>query len=115
MPTIHAADFDTTPDDVLDELAEVLLDLLGRLRTVLDAPPFSVALHAGPHDGSHAADYHWHWEVVPLVGQELGMEWATGIVSNPIPPEAAADTLRRARDAAPRSGATRASGPGRAT
>ena len=115
LPTTHAADFDAASDHVLEELAHVLRDLLGRLRAVLDDPPFSVALHAGPHDGSHASDYHWHWEVVPLVGQELGMEWATGIVSNPIPPEAAADALRRALGSEPVPEATRATAPGRAT
>lgn len=96
VPTTHAADFDGTSDAMLRDLATLLLDLLARLRRTLDDPPYSVALHAGPHDGSHGADYHWHWEIVPLVGQELGMEWATGIVSNPVPPETAADALRRA-------------------
>jgi UDPglucose--hexose-1-phosphate uridylyltransferase len=96
VPSRHGPDFWTTPDEALGALATLLVDVTGRLRRALDDPPFSVALHAGPLDGSHAADYHWHWEIVPLVGQELGMEWATGIVSNPVPPEAAADLLRRA-------------------
>jgi UDPglucose--hexose-1-phosphate uridylyltransferase len=99
LPQSHSADFDALPDDALPELAALLLDLLARLRRVLDDPPYSVALHAGPLDGSRHADYHWHWEIVPLVGQELGMEWATGIVSNPVPPETAAHALRRAGDA----------------
>jgi hypothetical protein len=80
----------------LGELAALLVDVVGRLRRLLDDPPYSVALHTGPLDGSRQTDYHWHWEIVPLVGQELGMEWATGIVSNPVPPEAAADALRHA-------------------
>jgi UDPglucose--hexose-1-phosphate uridylyltransferase len=96
LPTLHNPDFGTIGDDTLTELAGLLVDVVGRLRRLLDDPPYSVALHTGPLDGSHHADYHWHWEVVPLVGQELGMEWATGIVSNPVPPEAAADALRRA-------------------
>jgi UDPglucose--hexose-1-phosphate uridylyltransferase len=96
LPNAHDSDFGAIADDALPELAGLLLDLLGRLRRVLDDPPYSVALHAGPLDGSRSADYHWHWEIVPLVGQELGMEWATGIVSNPVPPETAAYTLRAA-------------------
>jgi len=96
LPTRHAADFDAARDDELAALAHVLVDVLRRLRRVLDDPPYSVALHAGPFDGLHHADYHWHWEIVPLLGLELGMEWATGIFSNPVPPETAADTLRRA-------------------
>jgi UDPglucose--hexose-1-phosphate uridylyltransferase len=96
LPAVHGADYGAVADDTLQELADLLVDVLGRLRRGLENPPYSVALHLGPLDGSHQADYHWHWEIVPLVGQELGMEWATGIVANPIPPETAADVLRRA-------------------
>lgn len=96
LPTRHGPDFAAVEDDTLAGMAELLVDLVGRLRRLLDDPPYSVALHTGPLDGSRETDYHWHFEIVPLVGQELGMEWATGIVSNPVPPEAAADALRRA-------------------
>jgi UDPglucose--hexose-1-phosphate uridylyltransferase len=55
-------------------------------------------LHAGALDGSDRAEFHWHWEIVPHLGHELGMEWATGIFSNPVAPE---DAARRLRDALP--------------
>jgi UDPglucose--hexose-1-phosphate uridylyltransferase len=100
VPSHHAADFGAAADDELGALGTLLVDVLGRLRRALDDVPYSVALHSGPLDGRHHAEYHWHWEIVPLVGQELGMEWATGIVSNPVPPETAADALRRAGVAA---------------
>jgi UDPglucose--hexose-1-phosphate uridylyltransferase len=96
IPAHHEAGFGGIADEALLELGALLIDLVGRLRRVLDDPPYSVALHAGPLDGSHHDEYHWHWEIVPLVGQELGMEWATGIVSNPVPPETAANALRHA-------------------
>src|SRR5262249_2631945 len=87
LPVRHSADFGPIADDALPDLAAILVDVVRRLRRVLDDPPYSVALHAGPFDGSSQAEFHWHWEIVPLIGQELGMEWATGIVSNPVPPE----------------------------
>jgi UDPglucose--hexose-1-phosphate uridylyltransferase len=96
LPSSHAADFGATTDDDLAVLGMLLVDVVGRLRRALDDPPYSVALHAGPLDDPHGAEFHWHWEIVPLLGHELGMEWATGIYSNPVPPEAAAETLRRA-------------------
>ena len=71
--------------------------MLARLRVALDDPPYSVVLHAGPLDGSHQADFHWHWEIVPHLGYEVGMEWATGIFSNPVAPEAAVRQLVAAR------------------
>ena len=93
-PLEHAADFGTLADGAAASLAELLVDALARLRTALADPPYSVALHAGAVDGGAQAEFHWHWEIVPHLGHELGMEWATGIFSNPVPPEEAARRLR---------------------
>ncbi len=95
-PRPHAADFGTLPDAALDDLAAMLVDALARLRRVLDDPPYSLALHAGPLGGVDQAEFHWHWEIVPHLGHELGMEWGTGIFSNPVTPEEAARRLREA-------------------
>src|SRR5438067_2460969 len=94
VPLEHAADFGTLSDGALGSLAELLVDTLARLRAALADPPYSVALHAGPLDGGAQAEFHWHWEIVPHLGHELGMEWATGIFSNPVSPEEAARQLR---------------------
>src|SRR5438445_764705 len=83
------ADFGTLPDRARLPLAELMVGALGRLRATVGDPPYSVALHAGPLDGSDEAEFHWHWEIAPHLGHELGMEWATGIFSNPVPPEEA--------------------------
>jgi UDPglucose--hexose-1-phosphate uridylyltransferase len=93
-PLRHASAFDTLSEAALRPLAELLVDVLARLRRVLDDPPYSVVLHAGPLDHGDLADFHWHWEIVPHLGHELGMEWGTGIFSNPILPEDAARELR---------------------
>jgi UDPglucose--hexose-1-phosphate uridylyltransferase len=95
-PVRHAADFGALPDRALLPLAELMVGALGRLRTTLGDPPYSVALHAAPLDGSEAAEFHWHWEIAPHLGHEVGMEWATGIFSNPVPPEEAARRLKAA-------------------
>jgi UDPglucose--hexose-1-phosphate uridylyltransferase len=97
-PSDHEADFGTATDETLAALAELLVDALARLGRTCDDPAYSVALHAGALDGSDRAEFHWHWEIVPHLGHELGMEWATGIFSNPVAPE---DAARRLRDALP--------------
>ena len=96
-PLEHGADFGALSDGALGSLAALLVDALARLRAALADPPYSVALHAGPLDGGSQAEFHWHWEIVPHLGHELGMEWATGIYSNPVPPEEAARQLRERR------------------
>jgi len=93
-PIAHAADFGPASDRSLGHLAELLVDAVARLRTALDDPPYSVALHAGPLVGTDQAEFHWHWEIIPHLTREVGMEWATGILANPIPPEEAARRLR---------------------
>jgi UDPglucose--hexose-1-phosphate uridylyltransferase len=94
VPLAHAADFGAVADQGLGRLGALLVHVLARLRAVLGDPAYGVALHSGPLDGSHAAAFHWHWEIVPLVQHVLGMEWATGVSSNPVPPETAAFSLR---------------------
>jgi UDPglucose--hexose-1-phosphate uridylyltransferase len=96
-PVQHTADFGALGDRALPPLAELVVDAMARLRTALGNPPYSVALHAAPLSGGDQAEFHWHLEVVPQLGHELGMEWATGIFSNPVPPEDAAEQLRAAR------------------
>ncbi len=93
-PTAHASSFGGVADAELMPLAEVMVDTLDRLRRTCDDPAYSIALHGGALDGSDRAEFHWHWEIVPHLGHELGMEWATGIFSNPVAPEDAARALR---------------------
>lgn len=97
-PLQHSTDFSALPDSALLPLAELLVDALARLRARLGDPPYSVVLHAGPLDGSEHAEFHWHWELVPHLGHELGMEWGTGILSCPVLPEEAAEQLRAVRE-----------------
>jgi UDPglucose--hexose-1-phosphate uridylyltransferase len=97
LPLKHAADFSSVAGRGGLPLATLLVDALARLRAALGDPPYSVALHAGPLDRSDQAEFHWHWEIVPHLGHEIGMEWATGIFSNPVPPEDAARRLREVR------------------
>jgi UDPglucose--hexose-1-phosphate uridylyltransferase len=94
MPRTHLAQYGSQTDDDLYALAALLVDVLARIRRVCDDPAYSVALHTGALDGSDGDVFHWHWEIVPHLGHERGMEWATGIIANPVPPETAAAALR---------------------
>jgi UDPglucose--hexose-1-phosphate uridylyltransferase len=95
-PVPHWADLRTLPDAALGPLAATVVDTLARLRVALADPGYSIVLHAGTLDGADGSEFHWHWEIVPHLGSTLGMEWATGIFSNPVPPEEAAAALRAA-------------------
>lgn len=97
LPRRHATDLNLLAGDHLSELASLLVDTMARLRRTLEDPPYSLVLHTGALDGTDAGEFHWHWEIVPRLGHEIGMEWATGIFSNPVAPERAAALLREGR------------------
>lgn len=104
FPRAHAADFSSSGDEDLLHLASALRDLLGRLRDVLEDPPYNLALHTAPPPhprpgrpgmwDSLALDWHWFLEIAPRLTRTAGFEWSTGFHVNPVPPEEAARYLR---------------------
>jgi UDPglucose--hexose-1-phosphate uridylyltransferase len=75
----------------------VLQRSLARLESVVPSPAYNLLLRAEPFDSFAAGYYHWHMAVLPRTTKTAGFEWSTGILVNPVPPEAAALQLRVAR------------------
>jgi UDPglucose--hexose-1-phosphate uridylyltransferase len=77
------------------------------LRKTLDDPPFNLLLITAPRPAKALAEkqiaksFHWHLQLVPRTTRPAGLELATGLNLNPLPPESAA---RRLREALGRSG-----------
>lgn len=94
LPRRHMPDFGGLSARDLPALAAIFQETMSRLRTTLRDPHFSLALHSGPLTGGRDEEFHWHWELIPHLSGELGMEWATGVYFNPIAPEDAAACLR---------------------
>lgn len=97
LPCRHLSDFGALEGALLPKLAAIFQQLMSKLRTTLHDPHFSLALHSAPLQGGSADDFHWHWELIPHLSGELGMEWATGVYFNPVAPEDAAACLRDGR------------------
>ncbi len=95
MPRRHMADFGKLDRRDLPQLAAIFQETMSKLRTTLEDPHFSLALHSGPLNGEREEEFHWHWELIPHLSGELGMEWATGVYFNPVAPEDAASCLRQ--------------------
>ncbi len=102
-PTDHVADLPGLDDDGRDGLAAVLVDVVGRLDRLFDAPmPAMLWIHQQPSDGGAWPRAHLHLHLAPwyrapatprfVAAAEVG----AGIAFNPIDPEHAADALRRA-------------------
>lgn len=102
-PTSHVADLPALDDAGRDGMATVLVDALGRLDRLFDAPmPYMLWIHQRPTDGGDWPASHVHVHVAPLL-RAAGVtrfvaagELGSGTSFNPVDPAAAAAALRRA-------------------
>ncbi len=105
LPKRHACDFAAMTQEEIADLAIVMKQALGRLKSVLDDPPYNYVLHTAPFRRNRLKagywktieeDYHWHIELIPRLTRVAGFEWGSGFYINPTPPEEAARYLRDA-------------------
>ena len=95
LPLKHQSRFDRLTDGEVESLAAALHETLRRLQATEPGCPYNLLLHTAPFDADHAASYHWHWEIVPRLAHEAGLEWGGGVHICPLSPENAAKRLRR--------------------
>lgn len=91
---INHAPFEAMPDSRIDEFAGLLKRSLGRIDLLLDFPPFNMILHSAPLKGGDFEEYHWRFEIFPVLGRLAGFELGSGMTVNICAPEEAAAALR---------------------
>ncbi|MBC7361273.1 MAG: galactose-1-phosphate uridylyltransferase [Candidatus Aminicenantes bacterium] len=102
LPLEHSAFFREITDEDSLHLAKALKQALSRLKSQLIDPAFNLVLHHAPNPqvsdkawpGIYSY-YHWHLELLPILTKVAGFELGTGFYINPVPPEVAADYLRK--------------------
>jgi len=94
LPKKHVASFGEITDGQIPPLAEVFHQVLGRLHTCLNNPPYNYIIHTAPYENKVGHFYHWHIEVLPRLSHVAGFEWGSGFYINTVPPEDAARYLR---------------------
>ncbi|MGH9437375.1 MAG: hypothetical protein ACRD22_05625, partial [Terriglobia bacterium] len=104
LPIYHHSRFETDliSWDTQLRLARFLKGILQRLESV--SPAYHLVLHTSPntnvryeHSGSWQTlqdDYHWHFEILPVVASKSKPYSLKEVYYNPLPPEAAAEQLR---------------------
>jgi UDPglucose--hexose-1-phosphate uridylyltransferase len=102
FPLDHSAFFRNLSDKESYWLAEALKQALSRLKTQLQDPAFNLVFHHAPNPQVSEkawpginSFYHWHIELMPILTKVAGFELGTGFYINPVPPEIAADYLRK--------------------
>lgn len=102
FPRAHSSDFARLDRSDYPSLARMLKQCLGKLRVLLDDPPYNLILHTAPYRHKKREsywktieeDYHWYLQISPRLTKSAGFEWGTGIHINPTPAEDAAQLLR---------------------
>ena len=93
VPRAHEADFGRATRPDIAAIAEALRQVLSRLASSLDGPPYNLVLHSAPLREQVEATYHWHWEIHPRLREIAGLELGTGLPVNPVSPEDAVEEL----------------------
>lgn len=97
MPKVHKLSYCEISKDEISDLAKILKEVLTRMKTVLNDPPYNFIIHTAPIDGEERPTYHWHMEIMPRVSRIAGFEWGTGFYLVPTPPEVAIKYLKEAK------------------
>ncbi len=100
LPRSHCADFRLAEDDEILGVGKSLRSLLNALRYINGTYGYIIGLHTAPYARESDAwktlelDYHWHFEIRPMVDPINGLSASGGFHLNPISPEHAASRLR---------------------
>jgi len=95
VPKRHESNFEAEPKERLSYCAQALKATLHRLAVALGRPAYNFMVHSNPLRDPSSPSYHWHVELMPALTQVAGFEWGSGFHINPVPPEEAAEFLRR--------------------
>jgi len=94
-PKQHRASFSWSTDGELADFAEILKQTLLRLRIGLRQPDYNFVLRSAGSGDEDVRYLHWYLVIIPKITTPAGFEIGSGIYINVLPPEQAADFLRR--------------------
>lgn len=88
--------FERITDEEKLAFAEALQKSLFAIHQGLNDPPYNFYIHTAPCDGREYPHYQWHIEILPKPSSPwAGFELSTGIEISTVPPETAAEYLRK--------------------
>jgi UDPglucose--hexose-1-phosphate uridylyltransferase len=95
LPKRHESNFEAEPKERLGLCAQALRSTVRRIGSALGGPAYNFMVHTNPLREPPSLSYHWHIELMPALTQVAGFEWGSGFHINPVPPEEAAEFLRK--------------------
>ena len=94
FPKNHSSCFGTTPDEKMDDLAEIMKGTLGKIYYGLDNPDYNYVIRSNSEDGTNLEHFHWYISIVPRISKMAGFELGSGMFINASLPEESAKFLR---------------------
>jgi UDPglucose--hexose-1-phosphate uridylyltransferase len=97
IPKKHNGKFCHMPPEEIPALAQILRDIVTKLKKLFPDVSYNYIMHSSPVNGDGSAEgYHWHIEFMPKLTRTAGFEWGSGFYLVATPPELAAKYLRDA-------------------
>ncbi|MEY4360869.1 MAG: hypothetical protein RL391_175 [Actinomycetota bacterium] len=93
MPKHHHQHLPDASDESLAGVGRAIRDALAHLNAIFTDVAFNLVFHTAPHQ--HDGPFHWHAHLWPKLTTVAGFERGTGVMINIVPPENAAQELRR--------------------
>lgn len=99
LPKKHSARYEIITKDELKKLIEVFSEIMKKLDSRLNHPPYNYFIHTAPAKiGHHSIYYHWHLEICPRLSKLGGYEIGSDVVIDVVSPESAAEFLRQTHE-----------------
>jgi UDPglucose--hexose-1-phosphate uridylyltransferase len=93
IPRRHESHLQDSSRESLVAIGRGLRDAVAALTAVQGDVAYNLVFHSAPHH--HFGPFHWHVHVWPKLSTVAGFERGTGVMINIVPPEVAAEQLRR--------------------
>jgi UDPglucose--hexose-1-phosphate uridylyltransferase len=93
IPRSHDLHLTDSSDDTLAAMGMAVRDSIVALREIHGDVAYNLVFHTAPHHYTGA--YHWHIHLFPNLVTTAGFERGTGVMINIVPPELAAEQLRK--------------------
>jgi UDPglucose--hexose-1-phosphate uridylyltransferase len=93
IPRNHDLHLTDSSCETLSAVGVAVRDALRHLTEALGDVAYNMVFHTAPHH--YSGEFHWHVHLWPKLTTTAGFERGTGVLINIVPPEHAADELRR--------------------
>ena len=93
IPRSHDLHLTDSNDTTLSAMGTAVRDSLAMLTEIHGDIAYNLVFHTAPHHYSGA--FHWHVHLFPKLVTTAGFERGTGVMINIVPPEHAAEELRK--------------------